>query len=209
MPIYFLLTLVCLLTASIANADIICLKTVLKNGKIVQSVKTVAAGQTCPKSFKAIVNTATLTGPTGAQGLTGPAGAAGSMGATGATGGFTSTLPTGQTLRGAFGQYAVGENGAYKVSTHSFGAALSAAPTIHLVLSGAVPPAECPGTAAEPAALAGHLCLFEAVGIGRFNAGIFSPANGSATGNKFGFGYVFQSNANFSNSYGTWAVTAP
>lgn len=200
---FSLLFIISLITANIAAADIVCLKITLKNGKIAQTVKTVASGLKCPKGFKSIVDTATLTGP---QGLTGANGATGN---TGAAGSFTSLLPSGVTLRGAFGQYAVGENGAYKVSTHSFGSALSVAPAIHLVLSGTNPPAECPGTSSAPEALPGHLCLFEFSGIGRFNAGIFSPSTGGATGNKFGFGYVFQSNANFSNSYGTWAVTAP
>ncbi len=195
MRIYKLLFLICLLSTNIVKADIVCLKSVLKkNGKIAQTVKTVLTGQNCPRGFKAIVDTASLSGPQG------PAGA---------PGGFSSILPSGQTLTGTFGEYVLDDNGAYIASTYSFGAALSSAPAIHLILSGSNAPSQCPGSATAPSALPGNLCLYEAAGVGRINAEIFSPLTGSATGNKYGFGYVFQSNnGGFSISRGTWAVTA-
>src|SRR6478609_1322564 len=55
-----------------------------------------------------------------------------------------------------FGGAAVG---GYAIDSINF-PVLSAAPTIHFINVGGVAPPECPGTAAAPNAIAGHLCVF-------------------------------------------------
>ena len=49
----------------------------------------------------------------------------------------------------------------------SFGITFSAAPTPHLILVGNTPPAECPGTSAQPEAAPGHLCVYESYAFNR------------------------------------------
>ena len=75
------------------------------------------------------------------------------------------------------------------------------APTVKIVLQGAVAPAECPGNATSPQAQAAYLCLYEEShtntagatlnAVNRSGATIF--ANSTAAGGFF--------------SYGTWAAT--
>ena len=66
----------------------------------------------------------------------------------------------------------------------------------------------CPGTAAEPAAKAGNLCLYEAVNVGATFQNFLDPGAGFAsgiarTGTVAAFGGELKKFA-----YGTWAVTA-
>src|SRR6478609_4995322 len=73
--------------------------------------------------------------------------------------GFTDTLPEGKTEMGdwAFGQ-AYGLS--LQLAATSFNIPLTAAPAPIYVEEGATPPAECPGSVAEPAAEPGFLCVF-------------------------------------------------
>lgn len=64
----------------------------------------------------------------------------------------------------------------------SFGVTLSAAPTVHYIPAGALPPAGCSGTAASPNAQAGHLCVFEVFSSNNTGNVIVTPAGaGGAT----------------------------
>ena len=143
-----------------AYAEKVCLKSVLKSGKILQSVRKVASSKNCAKGYSQILNTELLIGPSGPTGMTGATGTAG------ADGGFTSVLPSGITITGTFGEYKT-TNTDYHVSTYSFITALSAAPTANFRSVGSVPNAACPGTASSPTAAAGNLCLYESIGSNR------------------------------------------
>jgi hypothetical protein len=128
-------------------------------------------------------------GPTGAVGAAGPAGPAGATGATGATGGagapgangddgaqgpqgpqgevgpYPTTLPDGQTLRGAFAiDFNVANAGSPATAAISFPIPLPAEPTlfeIHNPSDG--PTATCPGTSANPQAAPGAFCAYASV----------------------------------------------
>ncbi len=118
-------------------------------------------------------------GPPGPQGPSGSQGAKGDAGSTGPAGPLLETLPKGQTLKGNWG---VG--GGFNVTetwasaTISFPFPLASAPTLVYVfqqspgggiggasssagfLSEAQTDALCPGTAADPKATAGNLCMY-------------------------------------------------
>ena len=72
------------------------------------------------------------------------------------------TPPAGVTVRGAylidFEAEAVGERGS---TTISYGVTLDGTPTAHFIALGEDPIAECPGSASDPQAMAGHLCVYE------------------------------------------------
>ncbi len=93
-------------------ADKICLRTTIKNNKVVTSKKTVSSSQKCPKNFTELLDSALLTGPqgaTGPQGVAGPQGIAGPQGAKGDTGSQGADGPQGAV--GADGQLRVYGNG--------------------------------------------------------------------------------------------------
>jgi len=150
------------------------------------------------------------TGPKGATGTTGTTGTTGATGATGATGfsGFTETLPSGKT-----------ETGAWSVTVAALGGAFAALPfpiplaselentKVHI----APEPTNCPGTAAEPKANIGHLCVY--VNGGGFIGGPATPeavlkaASGAAGASKTGAVLLVEGSEAI--GFGTYAVTAP
>lgn len=82
-------------------------------------------------------------------------------------------------ITGGFYQADYSEGGTALIHTIDFGVTLSAAPTAHYIESGAVPPADCPGTAAAPNAAPGHLCVYE------------TGSGGLGNGTLVGFGGAF------------------
>jgi hypothetical protein len=117
-------------------------------------------------------------GATGAIGATGATGAPGAVGPAGPEGSFNTTLPKGKTLKGdwsAFGK--APEAGFPVVATVSFGIPLASAPATHYLRPGGneepffdgttgkeglrSQPA-CPGSAEEPKAEPGNLCVYAA-----------------------------------------------
>jgi hypothetical protein len=145
-------------------------------------------------------------GPRGAPGAPGAPGASGVPGGTGApgpAGPLVDTLPPGKTLRGAYESQA--HAGELNDDLTSFVFPLASAPAAHLWLLGQSnpDPAHCPGTAADPQAEPGHLCVYE---------GSKPPGAGTSAmilgGDRFGFTASFFS-ATGGFSAGTWAVTAP
>ena len=142
----------------------------------------------------------------GAVGPTGP------MGPTGAPGTLSDTLPSGATLTGAFGMRgdAAAINEAVEDSI-SFQMPLTSSPTIHLIADGDTPPAECPGTALAPAAMAGHLCVyfgFESANVS--TRGFYSAADGAGTILTHGAVVFIRAAASgYYEAAGVWAVTAP
>jgi hypothetical protein len=142
-------------------------------------------------------------GATGAPGAAGAAGAPGANGAQGLPGPLPDTLPAGKTLRGAYEVQA--HTGQLNDELTSFVFPLATAPDKHLWLLGQSnpDPVHCPGTAADPQAAPGHVCVYEQ-----------SKPDGAGTSamilgaDRFSFTASFFS-ATGGFSAGTWAVTAP
>jgi hypothetical protein len=161
-----------------------------------------------------------VAGAPGAAGATGPTGPAGSQGKEGAQGKegqqgqegkegkegpFVATLPSGKTLTGHYHleldnvTNAHGDIG----QGYSYAFPLASDPTTHFIASGATAPAQCPGSAAEPKALPGNLCVYE----GTSNSDVVSF--GVET-DRHGFGLLMENTGSSSFwSIGSWAVTAP
>jgi len=164
--------------------------------------------------------------PKGDTGATGAQGASGAQGPAGPS--LPGTLPSGQTLQGAYafsGYY----RGTIPPDQYDTGPAdgvitfqipLAAAPNLALiprrqdVNQPGSPPPQCPGTILNPQAASGWLCVYES-GIAN-NDGLeaFSTFNGAQnTATRFGVGLnidgPFDTNAVHRTSKGTWAVTAP
>ena len=154
-------------------------------------------------------------GPVGATGATGPAGAAGKEGKEGPkgqAGPLTTTLPSGETLRGTFAGRAFGKATQNMQIPISFGLQLSAAPTPHYLVFGEAATTECPGTPEEPAAAPGNLCIYESTGaINAEEIREFDPVGGANdVATTFGAGVVAVAIAEGDfRVRGSWAVTAP
>jgi collagen triple helix repeat protein len=151
-------------------------------------------------------------GATGAKGATGTTGATGATGATGVTGatgfsGFTETLPSGKTETGAWSVTVAGLGGAFAALPFSIPLASELDNTsVHIA-----PNAKCPGTAAEPKADMGHLCVY--VNGGGFIGGPAAPeavlkaSSGAAGASKTGAVLLVEGSEAI--GFGTFAVTAP
>ncbi len=151
-----------------------------------------------------------VAGPSGPAGPAGAAGAQGAQGIQGPAGPFPSgNAPGGVTIRGSFVQSA--PSGApFVFASYPFGFQLSAAPTIHYILSGTTAPAGCPGTAANPQANPGHLCVYESYVGNRASPCIFNPTGGCGSASRWGFNLaVYPAAAGAFYAGGTWAVTSP
>jgi hypothetical protein len=208
------------------------------------------------KSLKGKAGANGAQGPAGAAGAAGPQGAAGAagakgeVGATGAAGtngtngtngkdgttGFTETLPAGKTEKGEWTAvgHANGE-GELVVGSASINIPLAAAPVARyvnkggqeLTASGEQPPVVCMGSAANPTAPAGTLCVYAGaegggtafgnvlngflLGIGWEWGTAVTTGDGSNVPNTalaFGFAVpVVPAAAEYINHAGTWAVT--
>ncbi len=92
--------------------------------------------------------------------------------------------PTPTLIRGTVMMMATaaGANGAAGDNI-SYGITLTAAPTVHYIPVGGVPPAGCSGTALAPNAVAGHLCVFGGAEINAVpgNIGIFTIFGGGGS----------------------------
>jgi hypothetical protein len=138
----------------------------------------------------------------------GPTGPQGPRGLTGAAGPLLSQLPSGRTLRGHFATRDLGvPNFSGAQQGISFAFPLSAAPTGHYIPLGGAHPAQCTGTAANPTAARGHLCLYE---DDAFPTGGANNATGFVQ-DETRFGALVGSNCACGQTLtsGTWAVTAP
>ncbi len=138
----------------------------------------------------------------------------GAIGPAGPAAPLLDTLPSGRTLTGTYGLsgVATGANN-FAVTAVTFQFPLGFTPTPH-VRDPAIPLAECPGDAASPAAMAGHLCVYQGGQVANSAVVISDPAaQGGATPGRQGFrlstgpglggtGYGYA-------AWGTWAVTAP
>ena len=141
----------------------------------------------------------------------GAKGDAGAIGAKGDPGPLPATLPSGKSLRGSFGAgVTAGAANQLVEGTISYPFPLAAPPASRIVAAAAVPPAECPGTATNPAAAPGYLCIFVA---GSNSVGVLG-SYGTSDGNvnyRYGAAVYARSTgaAGSAEFWGTWAVTAP
>ena len=192
-------------------------------------------------------------GSAGAQGSPGPkgdTGAPGAKGATGATGqtGFTKVLPKGETETGEWAMMGDAPNAdAHFATAVSFDIPLENAPAVHYIRTTGKEPfynetsrkeeereqPACPGSAAEPEATSGSLCVYASIeendlklGTGRgsfvlpticsfasdaeFGGGFSCVADEPAgKSDKHGFGVIALSESEgLLQTTGTWAVTA-
>jgi hypothetical protein len=151
------------------------------------------------------------TGPAGPAGPTGPAGAPGKNGTTG----FTKTLPKGESEQG---QWAISGNVAeheHRSVPISYPIPLEGAPAAHMINHGEAPPAGCTGSAEEPGAEPGNLCVFASVPFSNlipftFGGPIRNAAQGGAQGAGKAGAYIdfFSTEAGEAQAEGTWVVTA-
>ena len=103
-------------------------------------------------------------GHTGATGKEGPQGKPGPEGKQGPAGPFPATLPAGQTLTGVYnaeGFETSTKEASFAGDSISFDYPLASAPKAEFVLVGEHT-AQCAGSASEPKAVSGYLCLYEA-----------------------------------------------
>jgi hypothetical protein len=125
------------------------------------------------------------------------------------------TLESGQTLKGTYSSVIVATGAGIP-----FGSALTyqspletapSAPAVNFIPLAGAPTVSCPGTAANPQALAGNLCVYEALQANRtFNCMVSAGTQACNSSDTFGAGLVFTSNGfGVAASAGTWAVTAP
>jgi hypothetical protein len=93
----------------------------------------------------------------------------------------------------------------------SFGFELASAPTPNFRQAGSAPTPSCPGSATNPKAAPGNLCVYESISSNRGAVQIFTGTTGSyPAASKWGAGvWLIPAAAGNAYSYGTWAVTAP
>ncbi|MFN8122493.1 MAG: hypothetical protein U0237_08695 [Thermoleophilia bacterium] len=146
----------------------------------------------------------------GKRGLRGPQGPQGPAGA------FTTTLAAGQTIRGVINEDSVAA-GADEIrgGSISFGVSLNTAPTVVVRPPSASPTPQCPGSAGDPRAASGTLCIYlvslsniRQVPPSNRQLFVFNVPDQNDGANTFGAEYFIHSNtAGRFFVDGTWAVT--
>jgi hypothetical protein len=118
------------------------------------------------------------------------------------------TLASGKTEIGGEAEGVATAGGqSFASDTASFPFPLASAPTAHFVSS---PTAACPGSAANPSAQPGNLCVYFAGGSNVSAVTIYKDAGAGTGADRMGFSAVPTSTASGAGYvYGTWAVTAP
>jgi hypothetical protein len=151
---------------------------------------------------KAKINKKALKQLKGNRGPAGAAGTPGEKGDTGPPGPLVDTLPTGKTLRGSYSFGGVSAaSGYHPVETLTYQFPLTSSPTINIIdVSGAATTA-CPGSATNPQATAGNLCVYQS----RNDGGLTFQVTDA---NRFGAAFYFPIATSTSYEFeGTWAVT--
>jgi hypothetical protein len=116
------------------------------------------------------------------------------------------TLESGQTLKGTYTASASGA--VLNFANITFPERLASAPNGNFRAAGSAATVNCPGTAANPTALPGQLCVYEGGNVTNPFLCFFSSTNGCGAPAAFGSNMAFSSSAT-GYSIGTWAVTAP
>jgi hypothetical protein len=153
-----------------------------------------------------------LAGAVGARGPVGQAGHTGQAGPVGPAGPQTSTLASGQTLRGVFNMDFEAAAPSYGLGGNiSFGLNLPQAPQVTIVDPETTTP-NCPGSVQNPQAARGFLCVYES---SKFNTETFSVCDAEcetegpaaeAWGAEL---YLFAEAKGRAFVNGAWATTAP
>jgi hypothetical protein len=145
-----------------------------------------------------------------ALGLRGPAGPPGS---TGDPGPFPTTLPSGQTVRGAYrvSSQTVGSATVLVNDTQSFVYPLASPPTVAVIPVGGSSTEACPGSSDDPQAAPGNLCIYATLGdSGPFPVCVISPETNTGCFQSGTTGFTLSAQGSGDTfSTGTWAVTAP
>ena len=139
------------------------------------------------------------------SGERGPAGPRGEPGERGEPGPLATVLPSGKTLTGIYAAQGKYVNGFQPfLQTISFQPPLNSAPKLNLLEVGDGPTAACPGSAKEPQAAPGNLCVYEALNT----SGSELAIEKSIVGAKRGVALIaaIPTGENFSFQ-GSWAVT--
>ena len=123
------------------------------------------------------------------------------------------TLPEGTTIRGFYEiEWTADVAEDYQAQPISFGYSLQSEPVAHYIAVGETAPAECPGTAQNPQAAPGHLCVYEffAKNIDTFNSEYVCDLEYCPAAERSGASLSVRSAAaGFATVRGQWAVTAP
>jgi hypothetical protein len=173
--------------------------------KIAKSVaKPGPTGPTGPAGAPGAPGAKGATGAAGSNGAAGPEGKQGKTGATGPEGSpwtIGGVVPKGETLKG---DWSAAPLGGAELTSISFNIPLSAAPELHFLKVGEGETTECPGTAENPEAAEGQLCVYtfkeeEFNYVESFN--LEQPESVNAEGASLFFAG--------SVGFGSWAVTAP
>jgi hypothetical protein len=114
-----------------------------------------------------------------------------------------------KTIQGNYAGGAVADSSSDSAwESISWGFDLRTAPVEHFIPAGGTPPASCPGTAINPKAAPGHLCVYEAVATNS-SVQLFTGTTGGGGASRWGEGlWIISAAAGNFFSYGTWAVTA-
>ncbi len=182
-----------------------------KNGTAGATGATGATGPTGPAGSPGAAGTK---GEKGEKGETGLQGETGLKGETGEPGPLVATLPSGKTLKGAFGggsNVPTGVSEAIEASI-SYPFPLAATPTAQVVQAGGSATAQCPGSSGAPSATPGFLCVYVAGGNGVKATEVRTYGDDGSGDYKYG-GVVWVDPSCTApchgEFWGTWAVTAP
>ncbi|HWW89373.1 MAG TPA: hypothetical protein VNY35_01165 [Solirubrobacteraceae bacterium] len=152
-------------------------------------------------------------GAEGRQGAPGKEGPSGKEGAPGSSGPLLPILPSGKTVKGIFGgagAVVTESNNAVEL-TISYPIPLAASPAAEVIPPGGSPTASCPGSAAAPAAAAGHLCLYVSGGHEVNTTAVSTYGDDGSRDYRYGavvYAYPTCKAPCRGEFWGTWAVTA-
>ena len=130
------------------------------------------------------------------------------------SGSLPSTLAHHKTLKGAWGQSAVGTStNDIQTDTISYPVRLKKNVTAIVRQQGSGPTVNCPGSRKSPKARPGFLCIYVCGGTNHGTVSTYSPVDGNDTPGEGNYKYGavvfwFPSSASFTFASGTWAVTA-
>jgi hypothetical protein len=149
------------------------------------------------------------TGPQGQKGDPGPKGDNGERGPQGDTGPTETTLPAGKTMTGLWSFVSNLQEHTYVPISFPlrYPSSSESDPAPHLLEAGHAPTPECPGSAKNPEAAPGNLCVYTEEAVGMFHN--FPDVAGGQPDRAFGLMVEFASNEDAKGyGRGSWAVTA-
>ncbi len=191
---YLIFIFLILFTSTSISADLLCIKknNLVKNNRVKLKNALLVNATACPAGYVQLLSTDTFQGNPGNDGN------------------FSTTLQGGQQIVGYFSCAGTATT-AFELAhgSTSFITQLPSTPAVEKVSLNAST-TNCPGTAANPSAAAGFLCLYEGISnnIIGWNSSTHEELDGSAT--TEGFAVICRSSA--AGDYfvqGSWAYKAP